>query len=327
MRAVLLEEFSDSPGSVTVSEAPQPSPQPGEVLVRIEAAAINPSDIVNIRGGFPHTKLPRIIGRDFAGVVVEGPKHLRDREVWGSGGGDLGLTRDGTHAEFIVLPEDGVALRPPRLGPEDAAASGIPYVTAWMALIERARIRRDEWVAISGAAGSVGSAAVHIAHYAGAHVIALIKDASERDALAGLKIAAVAQSDKNDFEHVVREATEGRGCDVALNVVGAPVFEPLFASLAQGGRMAIVSGAAGRVVDRFDIMDLYRRDLSLVGVNTAGDGFTVVDTARILTELHAAFEARQVAPVRCTGRFPLGEAPEAYARVARTAGEKLVLVP
>jgi NADPH:quinone reductase-like Zn-dependent oxidoreductase len=91
--------------------------------------------------------------------------------------------------------------------------------------------------------------------------------------------------------------------------------------------MAIVSGAAGHIVERFNIVDLYRRDLSLVGVNTAGAGFTVVDTARILTELHAAFEAAQVSPVRCTGRFPLSEAPEAYARVARTAGEKLVLVP
>jgi NADPH:quinone reductase-like Zn-dependent oxidoreductase len=327
LRAVLLKEFTDSPGSVTVSEVPQPSLQPGEVLVRIEAAAINPSDIANIRGSFPHTNLPRIIGRDFGGRVVEGPPHLLDREVWGSGGSDLGFTRDGTHAEYIALPEDGAALRPPRLSAEDAASSGIPYITAWMALIERAQIRRDDWVLISGAAGSVGGAAVQIAHYAGARIIALVLNESERKSIDTNKIAAVAQSDNNDLEQVVHEATDGRGCDVALNVVGAPIFSQLLAALAPRGRMAIISGAGGRTVERFDLMDLYRRDLSLVGVNTAGESFTTVETAKILRELHAAFQAGQIEPVRCTARFPLDEAPEAYARVARTAGEKVVLAP
>jgi NADPH:quinone reductase-like Zn-dependent oxidoreductase len=173
VRAVQLKEFTQSPGSVTVSEVPQPSPRPGEVLVRVEAAAINPSDLVNIRGGFPMTKLPRVIGRDFAGRVVQGPPHLLDRKVWGAGGSDLGLTRDGTHAELIALPEDAVALRPHSLSSEDAAASGIPYITAWLALVERAAIKRGDWVLVSGAAGSVGTAAVEIARYVGARAIAL----------------------------------------------------------------------------------------------------------------------------------------------------------
>jgi NADPH:quinone reductase-like Zn-dependent oxidoreductase len=327
LRAVLLEEHLESPGSVTVSDVPQPSPLPGELLVRIEAAAINPSDVLNIRGGFPHTKLPRIVGRDFGGRVEQGPPHLSGREVWGCGGGDLGYTHDGTHAEFVALPDDGVALRPARLSAEDAAASGIPYVTAWIALVERAQIRRDEWVVISGAAGAVGYAAVQIAHYAGARVIALILNESERGGIDAKKIAAVAQSDKNDLEDVVRNTTGGRGCDVALNVVGAPLFTPLLNVLAHRGRMAIISGASGRVVERFDLLDLYRRDLSIVGVNTAADTFTVADTAKILTELYAPFQAGQIEPVRATARFPLSEAPEAYARIAKTSGEKIVLVP
>ena len=327
MRAVLLKEFTDSPGSVTVSDVAQPSPQSGEVLVRIEAAGINPSDILNIRGGFSHTHLPLIIGRDFAGRVVQGPPHLREQEVWGSGGGDLGYSRDGTHAEYIALPEDAVALRPPRLSAEDAASSGIPYMTAWMALIERGQIRRDDWVLVSGAAGSVGYAAVQIAHYAGARVIALILNESERSGIDATKIAAVAQSDKSDLEQVVREATGGRGCDIALNVVGAPIFAQLFAALAPRGRMLIISGAGGRKLEQFDLMDLYRRDLSLVGVNTAAPYFTAVDTAKIMTELHAAIQAGQMEPIHCTERFPLNEAPEAYARAAKTHGHKIVLVP
>lgn len=327
MRAVQLREFTESPGSVTVSEIPQPSPGPGEVLVRIEAAAINPSDVVNIRGGFPMTKLPRVIGRDFAGVVVQGPRHLIDRKVWGAGGSDMGLTRDGTHAEYIALPEGAVALRPPNLSPEDAAASGIPYVTAWLALVERARMTRGDWVLVSGAAGSVGAAALEIVHYAGARAIALVKDADERATLDARTIAAVAQSDARDVERVVRETTGGHGCDIALNVVGAPIFAPLMACLADRGRMAIVSGAAGRIVDNLNLFDLYRRDLALLGINTANPAFTAVETARILTELHAAFETAQVAPIRPTARLPLDRAPQGYARIAQTAGEKIVLVP
>jgi NADPH:quinone reductase-like Zn-dependent oxidoreductase len=327
VRAVQLNEFTESPGSVTVSEIPQPSPAPGEVLVRIEAAAINPSDLVNIRGGFPMTKLPRVIGRDFAGRVVQGPPHLRDREVWGAGGSDLGLTRDGTHAEYIALPQDAVALRPEKLAPEDAAGSGIPYITAWLALVERAGITRGDFVLVSGAAGSVGRAALEIVHYAGARSIALVKDANERATLDMRRVAAVAQSDTGDVEQVVREATGGKGCDIALNVVGAPIFGPLMASLAEKGRMAIVSGVAGRIVEQLNLFDLYRRDLSLLGINTASPQFSAVDSARILTEMHAAFETGQVAPIRSSARYPLEQAPQAYERVARTAGEKVVLVP
>lgn len=327
MRAVRLTRFLDSPGSATVSDVPQPSPRPGEVLIRIEAAAINPSDILNIRGGFSKTQLPRIIGRDFAGQVVQGPPHLLNREVWGCGGGDLGFSRDGAHAEYIVLPEEGVALRPPRLSPEDAASSGLPYITAWIALVERAHIVRDDCVIVSGAAGAVGSAAVEIAHYAGARTIALVKDASEREQLDSKRFAAIAQSDTGDLETVVREATDGRGADIALNVVGAPIFDALLASLAQFGRMAIVSGAAGRVVERFDVLDLYRRNLSLLGVDSASRQLTVAETAKMLTEFYAPLQAGQLAPVRCSARFPLDEAPDAYTRFARTAGEKIVLVP
>ena len=256
--------------------------------------------------------------------MVEGPPHLRDRDVWGAGGGDVGFTRDGTHAEFIVLPEDAVALRPHGISAPDAAASGIPYVAAWLSLVGRARVTRGDWVLVSGAAGSVGTAATSIAKYAGARVIALVKDAHERKAIDGRPVDAIAQFDAGEVETVVRESTGGKGCDIALNVVGAPIFAPLLSSLADGGRMAIISGVAGRVLEQFDLLDFYRRDLSILGINTASPHFTVVACARILTELHAAFEAEQAVPIRASVQFELSQAPQAYERLASSSGEKIV---
>ena len=324
MRAVLLREFTHSPGTLNSSEVETPAPGPGEALVQTEAAAINPSDLLNIRGGFAHTVLPRVIGRDFAGRVTVGPPHLRGREVWGAGG-DLGYTHDGTHAEFVAVPEDGVALRPSNLSAPEAASAGIPFITAWCGLVDRARIKRGDWVIVSGAAGSVGSAAVQISWYVGAHVIALIKDAGERELIDQQKIAAVAQSDKNDLQEVVREATDGDGAAIALNTVGSLVFASLLASLADRGRMIVVSGVAGREVERLDLMNLYRRDLELIGLNTAN--LSLEECAKILAELYAPFESGAFTPPRVTATYSLDQAQEAYARAAHGSNEKIVFEP
>lgn len=314
MLAVLLREFTDKPETVAASEVPKPAPGAGEVLVAIEAAAINPSDLVNMRGGFSHTKLPRVIGRDFAGRVVKGPPHLQAREVFGSGGGELGYTRDGTHAQFLALPEDAIALRPAALSVEQAASAGVPFVTAWHALVERANITRDAWVLISGAAGAVGTAATQISHYAGAHVIALIKDASETELLDRTKISAVASSNAGDLEEVVRKATGGNGCDIALNTVGSPIFPALLSSLRKHGRMVVISAVAGREVT-LDLRNFYRSELTLIGVDSAS--LSASESARMLTEMTAAFESGQIKPPQVSARFPLEHANLAYEAAAK----------
>src|SRR5690606_28708669 len=112
---------------------------------------------------------------DFAGRVVEGPAEWVGADVWGSGG-DLGIARDGTHAEQIVLPAEGVARRPANLTAEEAAAAGVPFTTAWHALVAVGKLAEGEWVIVSGAAGAVGSAAIDIALARDARVIALVRD-------------------------------------------------------------------------------------------------------------------------------------------------------
>ena len=95
--------------ALVVTQVPKPRPQAGEALVEVRAAGLNPSDVKNVLGRFPYTTLPRIPGRDFAGIVVEGPDQWLGPEVWGSGGG-LGFVRDGSHAEYLLLAVGGLAL-------------------------------------------------------------------------------------------------------------------------------------------------------------------------------------------------------------------------
>src|SRR5690606_1109404 len=114
-------------------DLPRPVPAADEVLIRVEAAGLNPSDVKNVLGRFPYTTLPRVPGRDVAGIVEEGPAEFLGKAVWATGK-EPGFTRDGSHAEWLCLPADGVALMPSSLSFAQAAACGVPYTTAWNGL-------------------------------------------------------------------------------------------------------------------------------------------------------------------------------------------------
>ena len=311
------------PGTLKPVDIPRPPLAEGQVRVQVEAAGVNPSDVLSAEGRFPQAVLPRVLGRDFAGRVVEGPPELVGTAVWGTGG-DLGITRDGAHAEEIVLPAAGVARRPGSLTPEQAATAGVPFSTAWTCLVDAAHLQAGETVVVSGAAGAVGWAAVELATALGARVVALVKDAAQVARIDPSRVVGVARSDAGDLASVVREATGGHGAQVALNGVGAPVFQPLLESLGPGGRLCVYSAAAGREV-QLDLFDLYRRRLRLLGINTVA--VTAEDGARILDEVRRLFEAGRLRPLPLLEPYPLDQAAKGYEQVARGTASKVVLVP
>ncbi len=122
-----------------------PVPEAGEVSVRVQAAAINPSDVKNVLGKMGLTTVPRTPGRDFAGVVEQGPSEWFGRPVFGTGG-DLGFRRDGSHGEYLVVPVEAVLVRSDGVGPEQAAALGLGYMTAWAAVVDAAGLRAGETI-------------------------------------------------------------------------------------------------------------------------------------------------------------------------------------
>src|ERR1017187_7947319 len=125
MKSLRFTEFGP-PSVLRIEEVPIPEPGEGEALVRVKAAAINPSDIGNVAGRFKKTTLPRTPGRDFAGVVVKGKQH-EGEEVWGSAP-MLGIVRDGSHAEYVVVPAETLSLKPKSLSMAQAATIGIPCI-------------------------------------------------------------------------------------------------------------------------------------------------------------------------------------------------------
>src|SRR5215469_11639133 len=139
MKALRFSQFGSFAQALRIEDLPQPEPQEDEVLVKVAAASINPSDTKNVLGKMEGTILPRTPGRDFAGTVVAGAKEWIGKEVWGSGG-DTGFTRDGAHAEYIVVPSQGVAPKPSRLSMAEAAAVGTNYITAYRGLVETAGV-------------------------------------------------------------------------------------------------------------------------------------------------------------------------------------------
>src|SRR5580692_332645 len=128
MKALRFSEFGP-PSVLRIEKVSIPEPGEGEALVRVNAAGINPSDIGDVAGRFKKTTLPRTPGRDFAGVVVKGNQH-EGEEVWGSAP-KLGITRDGSHAEYVVVPVETLSPKPKSLTIAQAATIGIPYITAW----------------------------------------------------------------------------------------------------------------------------------------------------------------------------------------------------
>jgi len=223
MRALRFDK-TGSLNDLKISDIPKPVPGPNEVLVEVEAAAINPSDIKNVLGGMHATTVPRTPGRDFAGTVVAGPDEWLGQSVFGSGG-DLGFRRDGSHAEFVAVPEVAVVLKPGRLDFVHAAAVGLPYITAWAALMEAARLQPAETVLIPGVTGAVGSAAARIAKWRGCRVLGAVRKQSEIAKAGDPPVDVWITLESTELSKGTRAATQGKGADVVFDVVGGPLFE------------------------------------------------------------------------------------------------------
>jgi NADPH:quinone reductase len=324
MQAVLIERFGD-PSELRQTEVPRPVPGDDEVLVEVHAAAVNRSDVLNVRGSFPFTTPPRIPGRDFAGVVVEGPQELVGTEVWGTGGGDLGFIRDGSHARYLAVPSNAVAPKSATLSLEEAAASGLAYVTAGFALTELEDISAGETILVTGAAGGVGSAAVMISRWRGARVIGAIKDSSEHARAEQAGVEVIVDTSRENVSDSVLAATDGGGADLVFDAVGGPLFEPALGSLGEKGRMVVITTTPDHQLVSFDLLDFYRKGLRLSGLMTSF--LDAGESAAILRDLSPGFDQGILRAPAIAERYPLEQASKAYARVesGEAAGRVLLL--
>jgi NADPH2:quinone reductase len=304
MKALRFAEFGP-PSVLRIEDVAIPEAGEGEALVQVKAAGINPSDVGNVAGHFKDTTLPRTPGRDFAGIVVKG-KDREGEEVWGSSPA-LGITRDGSHAEYVVVPLELLPTKPKSLSMEQAATIGVPYVTAWASVVSAARIQTGETILIVGAGGAVGQAATQIANWKQARVIGADR---RSDALPG--VVAVINTTTEDLRERVRELTEGHGADAVFDTVGGAMFEPALRSLRYGGRQVAIS-SAGEPRVSFSLVEFYHNFSQLLGVDSYG--LSSQQIAEIERELRGGFEAGILKPPPIE-IVAFADAVGAYGRVA-----------
>ena len=294
-----------------------------QVLIEIKAAAVNPSDIKAATGLMPYAVFPRTSGRDYAGVVIDGPAGMIGREVFGSSG-DLGIRRDGTHATHLVVEAEAVVEKPKNLSWAETAGIGVPFVTATEGFRRAGMPKSGETVLIFGVTGKVGQAAVQIASWRGARVIGV---ARKQEAYAGHTNGPVEMIDSSaiDVAARVREMTDGKGADIVFNTVGDPYFQAAHKSLALRGRQILIA-AIDRIV-QFNILEFYRAQHTYVGIDTLGLSSVVSGT--VLRELVPGFLSEHLKPfaIRPGAVYPLEDAKAAFLAVAGSSRDRIILRP
>jgi len=307
-----------SPDVLEYVDVPTPECDSGSAVVQVRSASVNPSDVKNVSGHFDHTVPPRIPGRDFSGVVIDGPSQWVGKDVWGTGG-DIGFTRDGSHAEFIKVPIAALARKPSTLSHEEASAIGVNFVVAWLGTVTYAQLAEGETIAVIGAGGGVGGAVTQIAKARGCRVIGIDRAAPAEGSPAAALIDAYVPFDDNTIARV-RDLTGG--VDVVYDSVGGIAFETALQLVKRRGRVVEISATGKRRVD-FDLIDFYHNETQLIGADSAKLG--VAESAPLMSALVEGFENGKLRAPIIAHRFDLAHGQDAYRAVAAGTAGRVVI--
>ena len=309
--------------SLSLSSVSLPSAETGQCVIEVHAAGVNPSDVKAALGAMPHAIWPRTPGRDYAGVVIDGPEHLIGKEVWGSGG-ELGIRRDGTHARYLIVATESVREKPKSVSMLEAGAVGVPFITAHEGLRRAGFPQKNDVVLVLGGNGKVGQATVQLATRAGARVFGVERTG---EGYRGHATGPVDMIDASvqDIAEYVREKTDGHGADIVYNTVGSPYFEQANRAMAIGARQIFISTIEKPTP--FDIFAFYRGQHTYVGIDTLA--LDSLAGARILDELVAGFNDGTLKPFQVVDEniFDLPNAIQAYRAVLAGARERVVVRP
>ena len=296
MKAAYLTRRA-GPEELAFGDLPQPRPLRDEVLVKVHASAITPTEFKWLptfmtRTGEPRS-FPIILGHEFSGVIEEVGEAVDGLRVGDAVYGMNDWFANGAQAEYCVAPAAAVAAAPRTLDHARAAVVPISALTAWQGLFERGRLKAGERVLVHGGAGGVGVFAVQLAHWRGAHVIATASTHNV-DFVRSLGADEVVDYQRTPFEKVVRDV------DVVFDTVGGPTLDRSWSVLRSAGRLVTIAAQSEamnepRVREAFFIVEPNQGQLTQIG--------RLLDSGQLL-----AFVERV---------FGLDQAREAYARAKR----------
>lgn len=325
MRALVVEALAPDYAGCAVRDVATPQPGAGEALVRVRAASVNFPDLLMTRGEYQlKPPLPFTPGLDLAGEVVA----LGDG-VTGLSVGDavVGGARLGGFAEYAVLSAQALKPKPDRLSFAEAAAYGAAYLTAYVALVRRARLEPGEWVLVHGAAGGVGLAAVDLAKALGARVIAASASDAKLEQVRPLYAPDATVNVTHGFREQVKAITGGHGADVIYDPVGGDVFDESVRCIAFDGRLLVIGFTSGRIPNVSVNMPLIK-GFSVMGVRAGEYGRQFPEKGRENADAIWTMANAGVIRPHVHAELPLDRWREAFDLLAeRKVVGKAVIVP
>jgi NADPH:quinone reductase-like Zn-dependent oxidoreductase len=322
MKAIVLHRHG-GPEVLRVRDVPDPAPAAGEVRVRVEAIGVNYAEVLSRKGLYGWAPpLPYTLGMEATGTIdalgpgVQG-RAVGERVIVGA--------QHGAYAERVVVPERQALPAVAAYSVEENAAVAVNYLTAWVALVEMARLRPTDRVLVTAAAGGVGTAAVQIAARFGCPTVGLAGSDEKLERIRALGAEAAVNYRRADFQARLREAAGDGGFDVVLEVVGGDVFRAVWPVLAPFGRV-VVAGFASLALQKWNPLswlrtwrDLPRADIRSLAPASAGlmathVGYLLADPprlARVWGELMAFVAAHGIRPV-VGATFAFDQMPEAH---------------
>src|SRR6266536_4616135 len=306
IKAAVVHDYG-GPEVFRYEDAPRPEPKEDEVLVRVIAVGVNPVDAYVRQGMLSKRGLdnrPMIIGYDIAGIVEKTGAKVAKFKAGDAVYAYLPILRGGGYAEFAIVKEGEMALKPKNIDFEKAAAVPLAATTAWQALIDQAKIDKGQIVLIHGGSGGVEHFAIQIAKARGAKVIATASTANQ-DALKQLGVDQPIDYTTTKFEGVVKDV------DVVLNCVRADTLPASYGVVKKGGVIASITGDP-------DPAECEKRAIRCSGVMAHPD-------ANVLDELTKLIEANKITPI-VSQTFPLADAAKAHQQIeTRHTRGKIVL--
>lgn len=323
MRAVVLNGHG-GPEVLTLADVSVPQVGAEEVLVQVRATSLNRADLLQRMGFYPDP-FPgehEIPGMEFSGRVTAVGSRVR---TWKTGDEVMGIVSGGAYAEHLVVHERQAIRIPKGVSLADAAAIPEVFITAWDALVVQGGLTSGRWALVHAGASGVGTAAVQICKALGAHVVATCS-AGKVAAVKALGADVVVDYTSQDFVEAVKQATNSRGVDVVLCVIGGDYLDRNVACLAQKGHIVQV-GVMGGGTTPFNLGALMPKRAKLSGTVLRARPLEekIAISQRFATEVVPLFESGQLQPV-IDCRFALSDIAKAHAHMGANANTGKIVI-
>eukprot|EP00928_Gymnodinium_smaydae_P078864 TRINITY_DN62926_c0_g1_i1.p1 TRINITY_DN62926_c0_g1~~TRINITY_DN62926_c0_g1_i1.p1 ORF type:complete len:330 (+),score=59.33 TRINITY_DN62926_c0_g1_i1:31-1020(+) len=300
--------------ALKLAEVPLPTIADGECLVKVAACGLNNSDVKIPFGFFPYAQLDRILGRDGAGTVVDGPQELVGKRVFWSSGKDGGMTSDGALAEYVVIAAQSLVEVPAGISLAEAGSMGVPLVTAATA-IRKADPQPGETLAVVGANGQVGRFALLLGRLRGCKTVWIVRRAFDKlegaDEVVDISVDSALEKMPTP--------------DVVIDTVGvAP--ERWVDALGHSGRLVLLAAPMGGEVFPCNVRTFYRKNLTIHSTETMQ--YTRDACAQLMRPFLDSFRSRALTPPAVDDHvFTLEDAEEAFAVVDKGTTKRVIVAP